>query len=98
MLQTFQVPGGDGSIFPVAPTVLLGQVPVLSTLLIRVVAGLTTLPSGWGWLICAGIGLGYAAIAIPFGLMTGFLQFRWDFNWNQFFFHVKQTEILHESH
>lgn len=85
VVQTFQVPGGDGSIFPVAPTVLLGQVPVLSTLLIRVVTGLTTLPSAWGWLICAGISLGYAVIAIPFGLITGFLQFRWDFNWTQFF-------------
>lgn len=85
VLQTFQVPGGDGSIFPVAPTVLLGNIPVLSTLLTRLVAGLTTLPSGWGWLICAVIALGYAAIAIPFGLMTGFLQFRWDFNGVQFF-------------
>ncbi|MEQ9483809.1 hypothetical protein [Coleofasciculus sp. F4-SAH-05] len=85
VLQSFQVPGGEESIFPVAPTVLLGQVPVLSTLLIRVVTGLITLPSGWGWLICVSIGLGYAAIAVPFGLMTGFLQFRWDLNWNQFF-------------
>ncbi|MEQ9623203.1 CPBP family glutamic-type intramembrane protease [Coleofasciculus chthonoplastes] len=85
LLQSFQVPGGEESIFPVAPTVLLGQVPVLSTLLIRVVTGLITLPSGWGWLICVSIGLGYAAIAVPFGLMTGFLQFRWDLNWNQFF-------------
>jgi predicted Abi (CAAX) family protease len=43
------------------------------------------LSGGWGWLICVSIGLGYAAIAVPFGFMTGFLQFRWDLNWNQFF-------------
>jgi predicted Abi (CAAX) family protease len=80
-LQSFQVGGRDASIWPIAPTVLLGQVPGASALLLRAIAGLTTLPSRSEWLIAALLTVGYAAIAIPSGLTTGFLQWRWDFDW-----------------
>jgi len=80
-LQSFQVRGETGLISPVAPTVLFGKMPVLSTLLGRAVMGLTIIPNRSGWLILGVIALLYGAIAIPSGLTTGFLEWHWDFNW-----------------
>lgn len=84
-LQSFQVGGETSSIFPLAPTVLFGKIPLLSALFGRAVMGLTTIPTGSDWLICGVIALLYGAIAIPSGMTTGFLEWRWDFDWLKLF-------------
>lgn len=84
-LQSFQVREETNLIFPVAPTILLGKMPVLSTLFGRAVMGLTTIPTVSDWLILMVIALFYSAIAIPSGLTTGFLEWRWDFSWLKLF-------------
>lgn len=51
-----------------------GEVPVLATILERVLTAVTVFPSWQGWLWIAGITLVYGAIALPLGFASGFLQ------------------------
>ena len=81
-LQTFQVGGWNPKILPLAPTPLFGQiklpftnVPIISILLNRILASVF-LPSLHNWLITSLALLIYAAIALPLGFSTGFLQLR----------------------
>ena len=59
---------------PLAPTVLLGQVPVLSTVLQRLIDAVTMPLSVRELGITLGILLGYGAISLPLGFRFGFLQ------------------------
>jgi predicted Abi (CAAX) family protease len=74
LLQTVQIGGSNPHIGPVAPTVLFGRWPWLSTGLIRLWAGLTTVPTQLGWVL--GLLVGYGAIAIIFGASTRFLNWQ----------------------
>jgi predicted Abi (CAAX) family protease len=77
ILRTNQIPGSDPDLEPLAPTLVLGQVPVLSTLLRRVSDALFT-PFGAGTaLLAVGLLLGYGAVVIPMGLRNGFLHPTW---------------------
>lgn len=73
-LRPNQVFGWDSTILPVAPTVVLGQVPVVSTLLSRFFDAVFMPLTPSKWLITLGLLLGYAAIALPLGWRLGFLQ------------------------
>lgn len=74
-LRTNQVGGFDPTIAPVAPTKVLGQLPILSIPLNRfLTAFLTPLQTAeWGITLLA-LGL-FTAIALPYGLHTGFLHY-----------------------
>jgi predicted Abi (CAAX) family protease len=74
-LNTFQVGGVHPDIFPIAPTIIFGQVPLLSTLVIRLWAGIVTLPSLSGWLFTGGLLAGYAIVSLAIGWRSGFLKF-----------------------
>lgn len=74
-LNTFQVGGVHPDIFPIAPTILFGQVPILSTLVIRIWAGIITLPSLSGWLFTGGLLASYAIGSLIIGFRSGFLKF-----------------------
>jgi predicted Abi (CAAX) family protease len=54
-LNTYQVGGSNPDIFPIAPTIIFGQLPLLSTVVIRIWAGIVTVPNLSGWLL--GLGL-----------------------------------------
>jgi len=72
-LRTNQVGGWDPTIEPVAPTVALGQLPMLSRLLNRVLAAVLA-PARWHeWAVLLAVLGGYTAIALPIGLKSGFL-------------------------
>jgi predicted Abi (CAAX) family protease len=73
-LNTYQVGGVNPDIFPIAPTVVFGQFPLLSTLVIRIWAGIVTLPTFTGWLCGLGLLVCYAVIALLIGFKTRFLQ------------------------
>lgn len=75
LLNTYQVGGWNPDIFPIAPTVLFGQLPLLSTLVIRLWAGIVTLPTVNGWLLTLGLIFAYASLALPLGFKSGFLTF-----------------------
>ncbi len=74
-LNTAQVGGSNPDIFPIAPTILFGQVPVIATLIVRIWAGLVTLPNLGGWLLGLGLLVSYAAIALTIGFRSNFLTF-----------------------
>jgi len=74
-LNTAQVGGVNPDIFPIAPTILFGQVPILAMLVVRIWAGLFTLPSLSGWLLGLGLLIGYAVIALTIGFRSKFLTF-----------------------
>jgi predicted Abi (CAAX) family protease len=71
LLQTVQIGGVNPFIGPVAPTVLFGRWPWLSTGTIRLWAGVTTLPNNLGSVL--GLLVSYGAIAVIFGIITGFI-------------------------
>ncbi|WP_293133707.1 CPBP family glutamic-type intramembrane protease [Microcoleus sp. bin38.metabat.b11b12b14.051] len=73
-LRTNQVGGHNPDILPVAPTVLFGQFPALSSLIFRSFAGFTTFPDVRGLSIALWALLIYGAVAIPLGVAVGFLQ------------------------
>ncbi len=76
VLRTNQVGGWDPSILPIAPTSLLGKWPVVGTLLIRLSDAMST-PVTWRTVgIAIAALVGYAMIAIPWGIHTRFLQAR----------------------
>jgi predicted Abi (CAAX) family protease len=72
-LNTFQVGGWNPDIFPIAPTVLFGQIPLLSTIVLRLWAGMVTLPHLGGWLAILGLLSAYSLVALPIGFISGFL-------------------------
>jgi predicted Abi (CAAX) family protease len=74
-LNTFQVGGANPDIFPIAPTVLFGEIPLLSTIVLRLWAGIVTLPNLGGWLATCGLLGAYSLVAIPIGWKSGFLIF-----------------------
>ena len=73
--NTYQVGGINPDIFPIAPTIIFGQMPLLSTLIIRIWAGIITLPNLSGCFLGAGLLVGYAVVALSIGFRTGFLRF-----------------------
>ena len=73
VLRTNQLPGTDRRLAPLAPTQLLGQLPVVGLALPRLMDAFFT-PLGGGGLALAALLLGvYAAIALPLGRRSGFL-------------------------
>jgi predicted Abi (CAAX) family protease len=74
-LNTAQVGGSNPDIFPIAPTIVFGQVPIIATLIVRIWAGLVTLPNLGGWLLGLGLLIGYAVIALAIGFRSKFLTF-----------------------
>lgn len=74
-LNTYQVGGVNLDIFPIAPTIIFGQIPILSTVIIRLWAGLVTLPTLAGWLFTLQLLVGYAVVALTIGFKSGFLRF-----------------------
>jgi predicted Abi (CAAX) family protease len=73
-LNTYQVGGVNPDIFPIAPTVVFGQFALLSTLVIRIWAGIVTFPNFTGWLVGFGLLVCYAIVALLIGFKTRFLQ------------------------
>jgi predicted Abi (CAAX) family protease len=78
-LNTYQVGGWNPDLVPIAPTILFGEIPLLSIIVVRLWAGISTLPNIWGWLSGVGLLIGYGIIAIGFGFKSGFLKLdnRW---------------------
>jgi predicted Abi (CAAX) family protease len=74
-LNTYQVGGINPDIVPIAPTILFGQIEILSKVVLRFWSGMTILPSIMGWLSSLGLLLAYGIIALGFGWKTGFLRF-----------------------
>lgn len=74
LLNTYQVGGWNPDILPIAPTVLFGQIPLLSTIVIRCWAGIVTLPTAEGWLATLGLLVAYSLVTLPLGFKTGFLR------------------------
>ncbi|WP_310425910.1 type II CAAX prenyl endopeptidase Rce1 family protein [Chamaesiphon sp. VAR_48_metabat_135_sub] len=72
-LNTVQVGGVNPDIIPIAPTILFGQFPLLSTLVIRIWAGIVTLPNLSDWFFVLVLIVCYAAIALPIGFGFSFL-------------------------
>jgi predicted Abi (CAAX) family protease len=71
-LNTYQVGGWNPDIFPIAPTVLFGQMPLLSTIVIRLWAGIVTFPNIGGWLSTLGLLIGYGLFTLPIFLQRGY--------------------------
>jgi predicted Abi (CAAX) family protease len=74
-LNTYQVGGVNPDIVPIAPTILFGQIEILSKAVLRFWSGTTIFPKIMGWLSSLGLLLAYGAIALGFGWKTGFLRF-----------------------
>lgn len=74
VIRTNQNGGWNPDIFPVAPTLLFGNIPIISTVLRRIIIASVTIPLPQDWLIGLGILLGYSAIALPLGFSKGFLR------------------------
>jgi predicted Abi (CAAX) family protease len=62
-------------IVPIAPTILFGQIEILSKMVLRFWSGMTTFPKMMGWLSSLGLMFTYGVIALGFGWKTGFLRF-----------------------
>jgi predicted Abi (CAAX) family protease len=74
VIRTNQNGGWNPDIYPVAPTVLFGNIPIISQVLRRILVAAVTIPRPQDWLIGLGILLVYAAISLPLGFSTGFLE------------------------
>jgi predicted Abi (CAAX) family protease len=74
-LNTYQVGGVNPDIVPIAPTILFGQIEILSKVVLRFWSGMTTFPKSMVWLSSLGLLLTYGVVAIGFGWKTGFLRF-----------------------
>jgi predicted Abi (CAAX) family protease len=77
LIRTNQIPSAAPQLLPVAPTSLLGHLPVLGTLFNRVLASLLPpfQPGDLGR--CLLVLAGYGALALGLGLATGFLALPW---------------------
>jgi predicted Abi (CAAX) family protease len=74
ILRTNQIPGADPRLEPLAPTLLLGRLPVLSTLLRRFSDALFTRLNGADLALTAALLAAYAAVVLPPGLANGLLR------------------------
>jgi predicted Abi (CAAX) family protease len=74
-LNTYQVGGVNPDIFPIAPTILFGQVEIISKVVLRIWSGFSTIPTNNGWLMTMALLLVYGVIAWGGGWQTGFLRF-----------------------
>ncbi|CAK6695884.1 type II CAAX prenyl endopeptidase Rce1 family protein [Synechococcus sp. CBW1107] len=77
LLRTNQVAGGDPSLEPLAPTLLLGRIPPLATLLSRIASALLTPLTPTGVTLTAVLLVGYGAVALACGRRNGFLPRHW---------------------
>jgi predicted Abi (CAAX) family protease len=77
ILRTNQLPGADPRLEPLAPTLLFGQIPPISTLLRRFGDALFTPLTTRGIGLCLALMGIYAAVVLPLGLRSGFLTRRW---------------------
>jgi predicted Abi (CAAX) family protease len=75
-MRTNQVGGFMPEILPLAPTNLFGEIPIISAVLRRILASIIFLPKSWDWGLTILVLCVYAAIAIPIGLKSGFLQWQ----------------------
>ncbi len=75
-LRTNQILGWDSTIFPIAPTLLFGQIPFFSTGLTRLIDAITYPLSEEDWYLSLGLLLSYGIIVVPIGLKTGFLTWQ----------------------
>jgi predicted Abi (CAAX) family protease len=78
LLTTVQIGGVNPEIGPIAPTILFGQWPWLSAIVLRLWAGFTTIPTGL-WQSCGLLAV-YGLVAILWGRGAGFIawqQHRW---------------------
>ncbi len=73
-LRTNQVGGVVPSVVPIAPTGFLGQLPIVSNVLNRLLSAILTPLTGKDWMIVVLALILYGAIAIPVGFKTGFLS------------------------
>ncbi len=73
VLRTNQLPGADRRLAPLAPTQLLGQLPVVGLALPRLMDAFFTPLSPAGLALAALLLGAYAAIALPLGRRSGFL-------------------------
>ena len=73
LLRTNQLPGGNPRITPLAPTLLLGQLPLLAPLLRRLLDALFQSPTTGAWGLSLALLAGYGALVIPMGLRSGLL-------------------------
>jgi len=77
VLRSNQIPGADPRLEPLAPTMVLGQLPLLGTLLQRLLDSLfpPMVPTAQGFsLLVLGI---YGALALGYGFRSGFLSGPW---------------------
>jgi predicted Abi (CAAX) family protease len=74
ILRTNQLPGADPRLEPLAPTLLLGQLPVVPTLVRRLADALFTGPGVRGLALGLALLGGLAALVLPAGLRSGFLR------------------------
>jgi predicted Abi (CAAX) family protease len=77
-VRTNQIAGDDPSLMPLAPTLLLGQLPLLSTVLRRFSDGLFTPLGGSGTGPALAVLLVYAALALELGRRSSFLPDGWN--------------------
>ncbi len=73
VLRTNQLPGVDAGLAPLAPTQLLGQLPVVGVVLPRLMDAYFAPLTGRGLALAALLLGGYAAVALALGRGTGFL-------------------------
>lgn len=73
VVRTNQLPGVDGRLAPLAPTQLLGQLPVVGVVLPRLMDAYFAPLTGRGLALGALLLGGYAAVALALGRGTGFL-------------------------
>jgi predicted Abi (CAAX) family protease len=103
VVRSNQIPGGDPRLEPIAPTVLFGQLPLVSTLLGRLGDSLFPQwsPNSQRWSLA--ILIGYGLLAFPLARRSGLLPRRWHWApWPQllpralglFFFPALQEELL----
>jgi predicted Abi (CAAX) family protease len=76
LLRTNQLPGGNPRITPLAPTLLLGQLPLVAPLLRRLLDALFQAPSSGVWGLSLALLAGYGALVIPAGLHCGLLRWQ----------------------
>lgn len=74
VFNTYQVGGIHPDIQPIAPTILFGEIPLLSKTIVRLWAGISTLPTIADWMIAATTLLIYGTIAILIGRATNFIS------------------------
>ncbi len=77
LLRTNQLPGADRRLAPLAPTQLLGQLPVVGLVLPRLMDAFFMPLGGAGLTLAALLLAAYAAVALTLGRRNGFLPAPW---------------------